>query len=137
VRRHLGEDGLLDRHVFFDDLDHPVRLADARHVVVEVPDFDERRALRGEQRIGLGLEQGGNRGPCDAVADTPVLHCQSGGGLRRIGLARHDVEDDRGHPRIREMSRNGASHDARSQDRDLADVRFHRRLLPSKLNGHS
>ncbi len=98
---------LLDVEPLDDGFHHPVALGDAAEMIVDIARLDQlRRALRHEGR-GIGLEHLGHRALGDGVAI--------------VALARHDIEQQHGHARVRHLRGDARAHRARADDADLPD----------------
>jgi hypothetical protein len=121
VRLDAGEQGLLDCEVLLHHLHHPVALGDPGEVVVEVAHLDEvegGRGVEGRRPELLQIRQAGER---ELVPEGLLAPFLPGARFRWDHVQHQDRDAGVGH-----VGGDAASHDARTEDRDLSDE-AHRR----------
>jgi hypothetical protein len=121
VRGDAREEVLLHRQALDDDLDHPVAIAEAREVVLQVPDLDSAGVRRQVERRGLHLFERRAPGGREPIADRAIAEGEAGGALLRARLLRHDVEEEHAQARVGEVGGDRRPHHPRPEHRHLVD----------------
>ena len=118
--RDLGQQAALDLQIFGDHFDDPVRIGDARQIILKIADryFGSQRGRK--KRGGLRFFRGFKAGEHDFVA--------IGGG----GVLRNDVEQQAGQAGIGKVCGDARAHGAGAENNGFLNVKCHKQALDNE-----